>query len=379
MSLTVPVWIIAIFAIGILINNAAAIFLWLICSFFLFAFIDPLLQRLNKKGISTLISSITLISIATLFLLGLAFLIYQNIPGMVVLLKGYQVSVSHLIASTSQNMGQWLDRFSSIRASPPPPSSSGNPLHLPQGAELGDMVGSHLLRGLGTALTIFTFGIMCPILTFFIIADRTTFACVLAKIYKTPEEGAHTWKKICDAVTAYFLGNLVIGAVTWPLFTLLFYCFGVGNPLLLAAMASVLNLVPFVGAVLSWLIPALDLLTKAQGLGNIAGLAAICVFIHFAVANFVTPKVLGSKLDLNATTSTIALIVWGEIWGGLGLLLAIPVTATIKILMEQSGHEHLKWLSMLMSESPNNMLKTTYKRIFLTKDEAEAEEIEPQA
>jgi predicted PurR-regulated permease PerM len=71
--------------------------------------------------------------------------------------------------------------------------------------------------------------------------------------------------------------------------------------------------------------------------------------VHFVIANFVTPKILGSRVDINAATSTIALLVWGELWGGLGLLLAIPLTSLIKILLENSGSEWLHWFASLMS------------------------------
>ena len=70
-----------------------------------------------------------------------------------------------------------------------------------------------------------------------------------------------------------------------------------------------------------------------------------------------TPKVLGSKVDINATTSTIALIAWGELWGGLGLILAIPVTAAIKILFEYSSSEWLRWFAALMSENVDKALE----------------------
>jgi len=71
----------------------------------------------------------------------------------------------------------------------------------------------------------------------------------------------------------------------------------------------------------------------------------------------VTPKLLGSQVNINATTSTIALVAWGELWGGFGLILAIPLTAVIKILFEHSNYFWLQWIAGLMSEDMDTALK----------------------
>ena len=360
-SLLVPVWVICIFIFGLLITDAAAIFLWILCSFFLFAFLDPLLQKLNRRGISPLFSSIVLVGLATLAIAGLLGLAFKYIPSMIALLKTYQGSFFLFLERATKASNSFLEDLTShiaSSASAAGPAVDAAPKTTAP-LEMTDLLGANLLHGLGTALTIFTFAIMCPVLTFFMIADRGTFARVFGRAYADPETGRRTWNKICAAISAYFVGNLIIGVITWPIFALIFYFFGVGSPLLLAVIASVLNLIPFLGSVLSGFIPVLDLLMKNDGIGFVLSLAAICIFIHFAIANFVTPKVLGSKLELNATSSTIALIVWGEMWGGLGLLLAIPITAIIKILLEESGVENLRWIASFMSESRDNMLKIT--------------------
>jgi hypothetical protein len=121
-----------------------------------------------------------------------------------------------------------------------------------------------------------------------------------------------------------------------------------------------------IGAVLSGFLPAVTLL--GQGNHALASLALylICAVVHFSVANFVTPKVLGSKVDINATTSTIALIAWGELWGGFGLILAIPMTAAIKIVFQYSGSEWLRWIAALMSENVDAALETKTEKAIAT-------------
>jgi predicted PurR-regulated permease PerM len=206
------------------------------------------------------------------------------------------------------------------------------------------------MRGLGSALSALTFTFLWPILTFFLLVEREPLGRVLRYGFSNKEKPRIIWIKIVGATRAYFLGNLVLLVVTYPIFVGLFYLFSVRSPLTLAALASFFNLVPFLGAVLSGLLPLLSLLSPEGHVAAAVGLFGCCVLVHFIVANFVTPKILGARVDLNATTSTLALIVWGELWGGVGLILAIPITATIRILMEQSQSSNLIWLSHLMRE-----------------------------
>jgi predicted PurR-regulated permease PerM len=64
--------------------------------------------------------------------------------------------------------------------------------------------------------------------------------------------------------------------------------------------------------------------------------------------NVLYPKVLGSRLQLNPLAVTVSLLFWGFLWGGVGLVLAIPITAAIKIIFEHI--DTLQPLSHLLGE-----------------------------
>jgi predicted PurR-regulated permease PerM len=220
----------------------------------------------------------------------------------------------------------------------------------------GEMSGT-IMHGVSGAATVVTFSLLVPILTFFLLAERDGFARILARGYQAPQHPKLIWSKIVKSTRAFFLGNLVLGLITYPLFVLLFLVFSTPSLFATAAIASVVNLVPFAGAVLSGLLPALVLYTQTQNHVAPLFLYGCCVFIHFIIADFVTPKILGSQVNINATTSTLALVVWGELWGGIGLILAIPLTSMLKILLETSGLFWLQWIAALMSEDIDTALR----------------------
>jgi predicted PurR-regulated permease PerM len=60
----------------------------------------------------------------------------------------------------------------------------------------------------------------------------------------------------------------------------------------------------------------------------------VLAFLHLIAMNLLYPKVVGSRVHLNPLVVTIALMFWGTLWGGIGLLLAIPITAAVKAVCD---------------------------------------------
>ena len=217
-------------------------------------------------------------------------------------------------------------------------------------APFGSEFASTVARGVGSFVGVLVYTFLVPVLTFFMMTERNHMGRVFQKAMSRPEKGPEMWSRIVIAIRAYFVGNLVLGIVSFPILVGLFFAFKVPSPITLAALASVFNLIPFLGAVLSGLLPSVSLLSSGAHIGTVIALYGLCAAFHMILANFVTPKVLGQRLNVNATTSTLALVIMGELCGGVGLLLAIPLVATVKILFETSEMWWLRWIASVMDE-----------------------------
>jgi predicted PurR-regulated permease PerM len=69
-------------------------------------------------------------------------------------------------------------------------------------------------------------------------------------------------------------------------------------------------------------------------------IAVVVAVLHLIAMNLLYPKVVGSRVHLNPLVVTVALMFWGTIWGGVGLLLAIPITAGIKAVCDNVTSLH---------------------------------------
>lgn len=117
-----------------------------------------------------------------------------------------------------------------------------------------------------------------------------------------------------------------VGGTLWAI--------GAPMPLLLGLLTFLLNFVPTIGSIIAVALPVPLLLADGAGVGTIALAIAIPSAIQFAVGQVWENKLLGDAFDLRASVVLLALVFWGKVWGIIGMLLATPMTAVLKTLME---------------------------------------------
>lgn len=157
-----------------------------------------------------------------------------------------------------------------------------------------------------------------------------------------------TWQKAESKIKHYittkfglsvFLG-LVIGVTLKILGIDMAFVFGVA--------AFILNFIPTLGPILATLLP-LPVVLFNVNVSLITGFLAIIIpgMIQFVFGNIVEPKVMGDALDLHPVVVLMALIFWGMLWGIVGMFLAVPLTAIIKLILED--FEQTRPLANLMA------------------------------
>ncbi|MBN2224577.1 MAG: AI-2E family transporter [Deltaproteobacteria bacterium] len=138
---------------------------------------------------------------------------------------------------------------------------------------------------------------------------------------------------INTSVMKYLWVKTLINIATGLLTALVLGIGGIDFFILWGIMAFVLNYIPYVGSIFAVGFPFLMALVQISPLGALVILLCLIV-VHFSLGNFIEPKVMGRELNLSPLVVLISLAFWGWLWGFIGMVLAIPITATIKIVME---------------------------------------------
>jgi len=151
-----------------------------------------------------------------------------------------------------------------------------------------------------------------------------------------PGRAPGTWGRIQLQVQRYLVWKAAISALTGVLVGSVLTALGIPLAMAFGLLAFLLNFIPSVGSVVATLLPVPVVIVSPEVSTLQAGLAvAIPGALQLTVGNFLEPKLMGESLDLHPVMILISLIFWGMLWGVVGALLATPITAVLKILIDK--------------------------------------------
>jgi predicted PurR-regulated permease PerM len=142
---------------------------------------------------------------------------------------------------------------------------------------------------------------------------------------------------VADMVRAYVIGNFLLGLLLSAVSGLLFASVKLPYWIVVAPMSGFLSLAPYIGLPLALIPPLVAVLPLRPPPEVYLFLTASVAVLHLLALNLLYPKFVGSRVHLNPLVVTIALMFWGMLWGGIGLLLAIPMTAALKAVCDNVG------------------------------------------
>jgi predicted PurR-regulated permease PerM len=191
---------------------------------------------------------------------------------------------------------------------------------------------------LGSAWHVLARGLIVLVLLYFFLASGDQFLKKLPRILPPDQADevlasvAETERQISTYLLSVSLINLGLGALTALVMGLL----GMPTPVLLGAVAAVLNFVPYLGpAVMATLLAMVALLSFPDA-GQAIPAPLAYLGLHTVEANFVTPHLLGRRLPLNPTAIFVGFLFWWWIWGVVGALLAVPLMVVIKVVCDRT-------------------------------------------
>ena len=206
-----------------------------------------------------------------------------------------------------------------------------------------------LLGRLGSVYTFLLAATFVPFLVFFMLAAKPQVWHATMQLFPETErtQVKDALADVTQVLRGYVFGTALVGLILVLASWLFFWTLGLDFPFLTALVSGLCNLVPYLGAVLSWLPPLLIGLKEFHTVGPFALIFAVLTSFHIFTANLLVPALVGWRVRLSALALTVSLLFWGFLWGAMGLVLAIPITAVIKVVCDhvESLHPVARWLS----------------------------------
>ncbi|MEO5599733.1 MAG: AI-2E family transporter [Cyclobacteriaceae bacterium] len=193
-------------------------------------------------------------------------------------------------------------------------------------------LGDFLLNMSNTLATI----IQIPIYMFLLLIYREKIKMFFLSLVPNDNQEL-LWKKDIENVTqGYITGLMLVTLIVAILNTVGLLFLGIEHAIFFGILSGILTIIPYVGIFIGALMPTLMALITKDSVWYAVGVVGVFTFVQFLEGNFITPRITGSKVSINALAAIIALLLGGKILGIAGMILAVPAIGILKIMLAYS-------------------------------------------
>lgn len=192
--------------------------------------------------------------------------------------------------------------------------------------------------------------IQIPIYIFLILIYRDKFKDFFLMLL--PGDNEFSWKKDMERVVqGYIVGLTWVTLIITTLNCIGLLALGIDHAIFFGILSGVLTIIPYIGIIIGALFPVLMALITKDSIWYTIGVIIVFAVVQFLEGNFITPRITGSKVSINALAAIVALVIGGKILGIAGMILAVPAIGVLKILLSHS--EHLRPFVILLEDKDN--------------------------
>ncbi len=260
----------------------------------------------------------------------LTFFFYNRAVGFAVQLPQYSEKIRDSLANFRAQTTKIEESTRSVLASP---KAGKQPLavEVQEAPGLSKMISA----GTGTLAEVMLAISFVPFLVYFMLTWKDHMLSATVRLF--PKEHrlvAHrTVGRISAMIRSFIVGNMLIGLMAAAVSTVVFWSVGIPYFYFIGVISGFVSLIPYLGVFLALLPPL------AAGIGivdktSVAIILLSVIGLHIVTMNVLYPKIVGKRLRLNPLVVTLSLFFWAWIWGGMGLILAVPLMGATKIICD---------------------------------------------
>jgi predicted PurR-regulated permease PerM len=301
--------------------------------------LNPFVNKLERKKIPKIPAIIIALLLAILFVAGLMFLISSQIvkfsDNMPVLQQKFSELFRHLQLWLEENYSFSIDRQKQLLA------------------EAGNNLKPLIEQTLGSALGTLSVIVLLPIYIFLILFYKTLILNFLYEVFaeKNSSHVGEVLKQTKGAIQSYMIGLLLEAIIVASLNSTALLILGVQYAILLGVIGAILNVLPYIGGIIAIALPLLIATVTKDGYTTQIGIIISYMLIQFIDNNILVPRIVSSKVKINALVSLVIVLLGGAVWGFAGMFLSIPFIAVLKIIFDRVN-ELKPWGKLLGSEVP---------------------------
>jgi predicted PurR-regulated permease PerM len=345
MPLTVKrsIELLGIIGIGLIFVLGAGIIMPLLTAFFMSLLLFPTFSFLRRHKVPEVLAIFLPILMLLIFVAGIGWFFSSQVGILIEDFPQIKKNVSiHLKA-----LSDWISSVSDYSA------KEQTDFLNKKSEDLLAYAGSMASGAAVTVTSIFVFVGLLPIYIYLILFYKDILLRFIFMWFKTEHH-----PRVKDAIyeTEAIIKNYLVGLliqVTYMTILLggTLFLFGIKHALLIGVIFAILNLIPYVGALLGNIIGVLLTLTSSTELWPVLTVLIIIAIVQFLDNNILMPRIVGSKIKINALFSILGVVVGGSIAGVPGMFLSMPLIAVLKVIFDRTDM-FKQWGVLLGDERP---------------------------
>jgi predicted PurR-regulated permease PerM len=317
--------------------------------------LNPIVNKLRQKKVPKIFAIIIALLFAILFAAGIMIFISSQMAKFSAEMPALQKKFSDLF----RELQYWLqDNYSlSIDKQEQLLTEAGNNLK------------PLLAQTLGTAFGTLSVIVLLPVYIFFILFYKTLILNFLYEIFaeKNSKQVGVILEQTKSAIQSYMIGLLLEAIIVATLNSAALFILGVKYAILLGVIGAILNVLPYIGGIIAIALPLLIATITKEGYTTQIGIIIAYMLIQFIDNNILFPRIVSSKVKINALVSLVIVLLGGAVWGLSGMFLSIPFIAVLKIIFDRVD-ELKPWGKILGDEIPLYHKGHLWKRRRKTKE-----------
>jgi len=319
------------------------IFMPVIMAFFVSIMLLPIYRFLRKRNVPESLSIILPILLVLLFIAGIVWFLSAQVG---ILVDDFP-QIKQNVAKHLQSLKEWISSFTKMSV-----TKQENFIKEKSDDMMG-MAGTAAGGAFVTLSGVFVFLGLLPIYIYLILFYKDILLRFVFLWFKTDDHA-----KVKDAVyetesiiKSYLVGLLIQISYMTVLLGGILLLIGIKHALLIGVIFAILNLIPYIGALIGNVIGVLLTLTSSTELWPVVTVLGVIAVVQFLDNNILMPRIVGSKIKINALVSILGVFIGGSIAGVSGMFLSMPIIAVLKIIFDRS-ESFKQWGVLLGDERP---------------------------
>ncbi|HUQ97100.1 MAG TPA: AI-2E family transporter [Chitinophagaceae bacterium] len=220
-----------------------------------------------------------------------------------------------------------------------------------------------LTNTLGTVLGLVSVLILLPIYVFLLLFYKPLILDFLFQVFseKYSLRVAEILGQTKSAIQSFMIGLMTETAIVCTLNSIALLIIGVPNAIIIGVIGGLLNILPYIGGVIAIALPVIMSLITTDSFSPLLAIVGAYILIQFIDNNFLVPRIVSSKVKINALISIVIVLLGNLLWGIPGMFLSIPFIAVLKIIFDRV--DGLKpWGRLLGDEVPTEHIGVEWQK-----------------